>query len=127
MNVALNPLQPAFDLMERMFGPTIAPAPITEEQRRADLEADARDSARQEFAHHRAPALATRFWRDDEKIDAAIAYAADRISVGMRLALRNEDDAEFARLFRTRMGVYINDEAAKAAEDEAFVAFPEVP
>jgi hypothetical protein len=128
MNAVINPLQPVLDLLNAAFGTVDLPrAEVSEEQRRADLEADLRDAERQEFVAKRKPELVRQYMRDDAKMDAAIAYAASQVSVGMRLALRNGDDFEFTRLIRARVGVYMHDQAADAAEDEGYVMHPELP
>jgi hypothetical protein len=127
--VIANPLQPALDALERFF-PKVAPLPV--EDRRgmaeADKAADEREAARADFTAKRVPSLVRQFREDDSHVDEAFAYATEgkRISVGMRLAYRNEDDAELGRLIRARMAVYLHDQAIDAATDESFAMVPEV-
>jgi hypothetical protein len=103
------------------------PEPLTEEERRAELEEEERDQQRSEFVAKRTPELVRQYHRDDAKVDDALEYAVRNVSKGMRLAFRNDDDAELGRLIRARMGVFLHDQAADAAEDEGYAVIPESP
>jgi hypothetical protein len=128
MNAVVNPLGPVYDALARLFP---EPTPLSAEDRRrlaeADKEAEARDHARADFVAKRTPELVRQYHRDDGRVDDALQYAAGRVSVGMRLAFRNEDDAELGRLLRARMAVYLHDQASDAAEDEGYTLMPELP
>jgi hypothetical protein len=45
----------------------------------------------------------------------------------MRVAARNDDYAEIGRMVHARMGLYMHDQAADAAECEGYTQFPELP
>jgi len=128
MNAVVNPLQPAIDLLDRFFA---EPTPLTAEQRRQlaarDMVAAELDQLRAEFVAKRKGELVRHYWRNDEKVDEAFAYAAERVSVGMRMAFRNDDTAELGRMVKARMGLYMHGQASDAAECEGFDLFPEVP
>jgi hypothetical protein len=128
MNVAVNPLQPALDLLREMFP---EPKPLTAAARQqiadADKEAAERDQLRAEYVAKRRVELVGRYWRDDAKVDDAFAYAAERVSVGMRVSARNEDNAELGRMVRSRMGLYMHDQATADAEVDGYNVFPVLP
>jgi transcription elongation GreA/GreB family factor len=128
MNVAVNPLQPALDLLREMF-PEPKPLTVAERQQIADADKEAaeRDQLRAEYVAKRRVELVGRYWRDDEKVDEAFAYAAERVSVGMRVAFRNDDTAELGRMVKARMGLYMHDQATADAEVEGYNLFPVAP
>jgi hypothetical protein len=127
MSAVINPLQPAIDMLDRFFA---EPTPLTAAQRQQladrDTAAAELDQLRAEFVAKRKGELVRLYWRNDEKVDEAFAYAAERISVGMRMAFRNDDTAELGRMVKARMGLYMHDQASDAAECEGFDLFPEV-
>jgi hypothetical protein len=125
MNAAvLNPLWPVFEQLNRMFP---EPEPLTDEEKRAAAEEEARDHARADFVAKRTPELVRQYQQDDAKLRDALKHAANKPSKGMWLAYRHNDDAELGRLIRARMAVYLHDQASDAAEDEGYVLLPELP
>jgi hypothetical protein len=132
MNAAvLNPMWPLKSVMEQLDREFGKPVPLSEADKAANTDADKeaaeRDQLRAEYVARRRVELVGRYWRDDEKVDEAFAYAAERVSVGMRVAFRNDDIAELGRMVKARMGLYMHDQAAADAECDGFNVFPVLP
>jgi hypothetical protein len=120
------PLSALPEQFRAIFG---EPSTPTAEQRQqmADAEKQAAEleQLRAQYVAKRKAELVRKFWRDDAKVEEAYAFAAQRLSVGMRVAARNDDYAEIGRMVHARMGLYMHDQAADLAELDGFDVFPE--